>query len=63
MNPLWIIYGFISEGGGKGDVAMVVQGSKPAAPHTLHSWLPSLYLDFLPLGLLRLRNIEHYVVV
>ena len=30
--------------------------------HTFHSWLFSLYLDFLPLRLLRLRNIEHYFV-
>ena len=49
-------------GGGGWHVGKVVQGSKPPALPTLHSWLPSLYLNFLPLGLLWLRNIEHCCV-
>ena len=53
----------LAEGGGGGaHVGKVVQGSKPPALHTLHSWLPFLYLNYLPLGLLRLRNIEHCCV-
>ena len=49
MNGLWIIYCFVSggKGGWGGRVGKVVQGSKPPAPHTLPSWLPSLLPWFL----------------
>ena len=51
MNGLWIIYCFVSGGkgggGGGGRVGKVVRGSKPPAPHTLPSWLPSLLPWFL----------------
>ena len=46
-------------GGRRGERGAGVQVSRP---HTLHSWLPFFCIDFLRLGLLRLRNIEHYIV-
>ena len=46
-------------GGRRGERGAGVQASRP---HTLHSWLPFFCIDFLRLGLLRLRNIEHYIV-
>ena len=54
---------FAKGGGGEG-AGNVVQGSKPSPPHThtSHSSLPFFYIDFLRLGLLRLRNIQHYIV-
>ena len=46
-------------GGRRGECGVGVQVSRP---YTLHSWLPFFCIDFLRLGLLRLRNIEHYIV-
>ena len=46
-------------GGRRGERGAGVQVSRH---HTLHSWLPFFCIDFLRLGLLRLRNIEHYIV-
>ena len=46
-------------GGRRGERGAGVQVSRP---YTLHSWLPFFCIDFLRLGLLRLRNIEHYIV-
>ena len=47
------------EGGRRGECGAGVQASRP---HTLHSWLPFFCIDFLRLGLLRLPNIEYYIV-
>ena len=63
MNGLWIIYCFVSGGKGGGDVwGRWCRGPNlPPPTPCLPGSLP-FYLDFLPLGLLPLRNIEHYIV-
>ena len=49
-------------GGGGVGVGNVVQGSKPPAPTPCIPGSLFFALIFLRLGLLRLRNIEHYIV-
>ena len=52
----------LRRGGGEGRRGERGAGVQASRPHTLHSWLPFFCIDFLRLGLLRLRNIEHYIV-
>ena len=52
----------LRRGGGGGRRGERGAGVQVSRPHTLHSWLPFFCIDFLRLGLLRLRNIEHYIV-